>query len=88
MRPPARGADITPYLLDLLVPLGKGQRALVVAPAKAGKTTLLTNIARGIAANNTDVTIYILLADERPEEVTEMEMAGVGEVTSGRMGWR
>ncbi|HET9134880.1 MAG TPA: transcription termination factor Rho [Gemmatimonadales bacterium] len=78
--PPARGADITPYLLDLLVPLGKGQRALVVAPAKAGKTTLLTNIARGIAANNTDVTIYILLADERPEEVTEMEMAGVGEV--------
>ncbi len=78
--PLARGADVTPALIDLLVPLGKGQRALVVAPAKAGKTTLLTAIARGIAANHTDVTIFILLADERPEEVTEMEMAGVGEV--------
>jgi transcription termination factor Rho len=78
--PLKRGADVTAPLLDLLVPLGKGQRALVVAPAKAGKTILLTNIARGIATNNPDVTIYILLADERPEEVTEMEMAGVGEV--------
>jgi transcription termination factor Rho len=78
--PLKRGDDVTPALVDLLVPLGKGQRALVVAPAKAGKTTLLTNIARGIATNNPDVTIYILLADERPEEVTEMEMAGVGEV--------
>ena len=78
--PIARGGDVTPALIDLLVPLGKGQRALVVAPAKAGKTTLLTAIARGIAANHPDVTIFILLADERPEEVTEMEMAGVGEV--------
>ncbi|MDZ4259131.1 MAG: transcription termination factor Rho [Gemmatimonadales bacterium] len=78
--PLARGADITPALIDLLVPLGKGQRALVVAPAKAGKTTLLTAIARGIGDNHPDVTIFILLADERPEEVTEMEMAGVGEV--------
>jgi transcription termination factor Rho len=75
-----RGQDVTAGLVDLLVPLGKGQRALVVAPAKAGKTTLLTNIARGIATNHPEVTIYILLADERPEEVTEMQMAGVGEV--------
>ncbi|HET9065755.1 MAG TPA: transcription termination factor Rho [Gemmatimonadales bacterium] len=75
-----RNEDVTPGLVDLLVPLGKGQRALVVAPAKAGKTTLLTNIARGIARNHPDVHVYILLADERPEEVTEMEMAGVGEV--------
>jgi transcription termination factor Rho len=78
--PLKRGADVTNALVDLLVPLGRGQRALVVAPAKAGKTTLLTNIARGIATNNPDVTIFILLADERPEEVTEMEMANVGEV--------
>jgi transcription termination factor Rho len=78
--PLKRGEDVTNALVDLLVPLGKGQRALVVAPAKAGKTTLLTNIARGIATNNPDVTVYILLADERPEEVTEMEMANVGEV--------
>jgi transcription termination factor Rho len=75
-----RGEDVTAGIIDLLVPLGKGQRALVVAPAKAGKTILLTNIARGIARNHPDVHIYILLADERPEEVTEMEMANVGEV--------
>ncbi len=75
-----RGADVTTSLVDLLVPLGKGQRALVVAPAKAGKTTLLTNIARGISTNHPEVTVLILLADERPEEVTEMEMANVGEV--------
>ncbi len=72
--------DVTGALIDLLAPLGKGQRALVVAPAKAGKTTLLTNIARGILANTPDITLYILLADERPEEVTEMEMARAGEV--------
>lgn len=78
--PVPRGKDITASLVDILAPLGKGQRALVVAPAKAGKTTLLTAIARGIIANQPDVTVYVLLADERPEEVTEMEMAGAGEV--------
>ena len=78
--PTTRNGDITAAIVDLMIPLGKGQRALVVAPAKAGKTTLLTTLARGIAANHPDVTIYILLADERPEEVTEMEMAGTGEV--------
>ncbi len=60
--------------------LGKGQRALIVSPAKAGKTTLLTAIARGIINNQPDATVYILLADERPEEVTEMELANAGEV--------
>lgn len=78
--PLKRGADLTAPLIDLLAPLGKGQRCLVVAPAKAGKTTLLTTIARGIVTNYPDATVYILLADERPEEVTEMEMAGAGEV--------
>jgi transcription termination factor Rho len=75
-----RGGDLTAPLIDLLAPLGKGQRCLVVAPAKAGKTTLLTTIARGIVTNYPEATVYILLADERPEEVTEMEMAGAGEV--------
>ncbi|MGH7584372.1 MAG: transcription termination factor Rho [Gemmatimonadales bacterium] len=77
---PPKQADMTAALVDLLIPLGKGQRALVVAPAKAGKTTLLIAIARGIITNQTDATVYILLADERPEEVTEMELANVGEV--------
>ncbi len=77
---PGRNGDVTAALVDLLVPLGKGQRALVVAPAKAGKTTLLTAIARGIIANQPDITVFILLADERPEEVTEMELADAGEV--------
>ncbi|MGH7593083.1 MAG: transcription termination factor Rho [Gemmatimonadales bacterium] len=75
-----RGGDITAAIIDLMFPLGKGQRALVVAPAKAGKTTLLTAIARGIIANQPEATVYILLADERPEEVTEMELANAGEV--------
>ena len=78
--PLARGADPTAAIVDLMVPLGKGQRALLVAPAKAGKTTLLTAIARGIIKHQPDATVYILLADERPEEVTEMEMANAGEV--------
>jgi len=78
--PLARGGDPTASIVDLLCPLGKGQRALLVAPAKAGKTTLLTAIARGIIKNQPDVTVYILLADERPEEVTEMELANAGEV--------
>jgi transcription termination factor Rho len=75
-----RGGDITAAIVDLMFPLGKGQRALVVAPAKAGKTTLLTAIARGIIANQPEATVFILLADERPEEVTEMELANAGEV--------
>ncbi|MFZ5624189.1 MAG: transcription termination factor Rho [Gemmatimonadota bacterium] len=69
-------------VIDLLCPFGKGQRALIVAPAKAGKTTILQAIAQGIATNHPDATLLILLTDERPEEVSEMEACGFGEVVS------
>jgi transcription termination factor Rho len=72
--------DYTNRVIDLLCPFGKGQRALVVAPAKAGKTTVLQSICEGIVRNHADVTLFILLVDERPEEVTEMELCGFGEV--------
>jgi transcription termination factor Rho len=72
--------DFTNRVIDLLCPLGKGQRALVVAPAKAGKTMVLQSIAQGISANYPAADLFILLVDERPEEVFEMESAGVGEV--------
>jgi transcription termination factor Rho len=62
---------LTTRVLDLLSPLGKGQRCLVVAPPKAGKTTLLKDIAHGINVNHPDVTVIVLLVDERPEEVTD-----------------
>ena len=62
---------LTTRVLDLLSPLGKGQRCLVVAPPKAGKTTLLKDIAHGINTNHPDVTVIVLLVDERPEEVTD-----------------
>jgi len=62
---------LTTRVLDLLAPLGKGQRCLVVAPPKAGKTTLLKDIAHGINLNHPDVTVIVLLVDERPEEVTD-----------------
>lgn len=69
-------------VIDLFNPLGFGQRALVVAPAKAGKTTVLQAIARGVAASAPHAKIYLLLVDERPEEVFEMEQTGVGEVVA------
>jgi transcription termination factor Rho len=72
--------DYTNRIIDLLCPFGKGQRALVVAPAKAGKTTVLQSICEGVVRNHPNVALYILLVDERPEEVTEMEMCGFGEV--------
>ena len=72
--------DQTNRVIDLLTPLGKGQRALIVAPAKAGKTMVLQAIAQGVNENHPDATLLILLVDERPEEVFEMEAAGVGEV--------
>jgi transcription termination factor Rho len=74
--------DLTNRVIDLLCPFGKGQRALIVAPAKAGKTMVLQSIAEGIVANQPETTLYILLVDERPEEVFEMEAAGVGEVVA------
>ena len=72
--------DFTNRAIDILCPFGKGQRALIVAPAKAGKTMVLQSIAEGISANYPSATLYILLVDERPEEVFEMEAAGVGEI--------
>jgi transcription termination factor Rho len=74
--------DFTNRVIDLLCPFGKGQRALIVAPAKAGKTMVLQSIAEGVVANQPDATLFILLVDERPEEVFEMEAAGVGEVVA------
>ncbi|MCH1920844.1 transcription termination factor Rho [Shewanella sp. A3A] len=72
--------DITARILDLCSPIGKGQRGLIVAPPKAGKTMLLQNIAQSITYNNPEVTLMVLLIDERPEEVTEMQRLVNGEV--------
>lgn len=72
--------DITARVLDLASPIGKGQRGLIVAPPKAGKTLLLQNIAQSIAANHPDCQLMVLLIDERPEEVTEMQRLVQGEV--------
>ena len=72
--------DMTNRVIDLFCPLGKGQRALIVAPAKAGKTTVLQAVAEGIVSNHPECELMILLVDERPEEVTEMEACGFGEV--------
>ena len=72
--------DITARVIDLAAPIGKGQRALVVSPPKAGKTMMLQNIAQSITANQPDCTLIVLLIDERPEEVTEMQRSVRGEV--------
>jgi transcription termination factor Rho len=72
--------DITARVLDLAAPIGRGQRGLIVAPPKAGKTLLLQNIAQSIAANYPDCLLMVLLIDERPEEVTEMQRLVQGEV--------
>ena len=72
--------DYTDRVIDLFNPLGKGQRALIVAPAKAGKTMVLQAVAEGVVKNYPNSTVYILLIDERPEEITDMEMCGYGEV--------
>ena len=74
--------DYTNRIIDLFCPLGKGQRMLIVAPAKAGKTMVLQAIAEGVVTNRPECTLLILLVDERPEEVTEMESCGFGEVIS------
>lgn len=74
--------DITARVLDLSAPIGKGQRGLIVAPPKAGKTLLLQNIATSIAANHPDAELIVLLIDERPEEVTEMHRLVQGEVVA------
>jgi transcription termination factor Rho len=74
------GKDFTNRVIDLICPLGLGQRAMIVAPAKAGKTMVLQALAEGIAKNRPQATLLVLLVDERPEEVTEMEACGYGEV--------
>ncbi|WP_035053228.1 transcription termination factor Rho [Andreprevotia chitinilytica] len=74
--------NITGRVIDLIAPIGKGQRALLVAPPKTGKTVMLQNIAHAITANHPDVVLIVLLIDERPEEVTEMTRSVKGEVIS------
>ncbi|HET8714453.1 MAG TPA: transcription termination factor Rho, partial [Holophagaceae bacterium] len=74
--------DLSMRLLDILAPLGKGQRALISSPPKAGKTILLQTLANSITANHPEVTLIVLLIDERPEEVTDMERNVKGEVIS------
>ena len=74
--------DLTARIIDMAAPIGKGQRGLIVSPPKAGKTILLQNIASSICASNPDVTLIVLLIDERPEEVTEMARTVRGEVVS------
>jgi transcription termination factor Rho len=69
-------------IIDLLVPIGKGQRCLIVSPPRAGKTVLLQNIANSITTNHPEVTLIVLLIDERPEEVTDMQRSVRGEVIS------
>jgi len=74
--------DLTARTIDLVAPIGKGQRGLIVSPPKAGKTMLLQNIATSITANHPEVILIVLLIDERPEEVTEMQRTVKGEVVS------
>jgi len=74
--------DITPRVIDLAAPIGKGQRGLIVSPPKAGKTMLLQNVAQSITANHPECYLIVLLIDERPEEVTEMARSVRGEVVS------
>ncbi|MFO7287535.1 MAG: transcription termination factor Rho, partial [Gammaproteobacteria bacterium] len=74
--------DLTARIIDMVAPIGKGQRGLIVSPPKAGKTMLLQNIAASIAANHPECRLIVLLIDERPEEVTEMERTVRGEVVS------
>jgi len=75
-------ADITARIIDFAAPIGKGQRGLIVSPPKAGKTLMLQNIAQSVAANSPDSHLIVLLIDERPEEVTEMQRMVQGEVIS------
>ena len=79
---PQQQLDISTRVIDLIAPIGKGQRALIVAPPRTGKTVLLQNIAHAITANNPEVFLIVLLIDERPEEVTDMQRTVKGEVVS------
>ncbi|MBP8190706.1 MAG: transcription termination factor Rho [Aquabacterium sp.] len=78
-----RGDDnVTSRIIDLIAPIGKGQRALLVAPPKSGKTVMMKNLAHALVANHPEVHLIVLLVDERPEEVTEMQRTVRGEVIS------
>ena len=77
-----KNADQTARLIDLVSPIGKGQRSLIISPPKAGKTIILQNIAHSIAANHPECYLMVLLIDERPEEVTDMQRSVKGEVIS------
>ncbi len=79
---PGDSANMTARIVDLLSPIGKGQRGLIVSPPKAGKTTVLKQIAHSIEANNPEVHLMVLLVDERPEEVTDMRRSVKGEVVA------
>jgi transcription termination factor Rho len=74
--------DLTPRLIDLVSPIGKGQRSLIISPPKAGKTMILQSIANSIAKNHPECYLMVLLIDERPEEVTDMQRTVKGEVIS------
>jgi len=76
------GENLSARVLDLMVPIGKGQRGLIVAPPRTGKTMLLQNIANSITRNHPEVYLIVLLIDERPEEVTDMQRSVRGEVIS------
>jgi transcription termination factor Rho len=76
------GKDLTTRVLDLVTPIGKGQRALIVAPPRTGKTMMLQNMAHSISANHPEIYLIVLLIDERPEEVTDMQRSVRGEVIS------
>ena len=77
-----KSPDLTQRIIDLIAPIGKGQRSLVISPPKAGKTIMLQNIAHSIAANYPECYLMVLLIDERPEEVTDMQRNVKGEVIS------
>src|SRR5216117_1782958 len=74
--------DLSPRVIDIVAPIGKGQRALIVSPPRTGKTVLLQNIAHSITANHPECFLIVLLIDERPEEVTDMQRSVKGEVIS------
>jgi len=74
--------DTAARIMDILCPIGKGQRGLIVSPPKAGKTTILKKVANSIAVNNPEVHLIVLLVDERPEEVTDMQRSVKGEVVA------
>jgi transcription termination factor Rho len=81
-RPAKGGPELTRRAIDLIAPIGYGQRALIVAPARAGKTMLLQAIVEGVAINHPEAVLLVLLVDERPEEVSEMITWGYGEVVA------